>query len=185
MTTGADGRSEGDSSPGRVGGKKRHPGPGARSAARLAAIQALYQIDIAGATAEGALREFERRGGGGVIESDALMAADRALFGRILEGVTAREAEIDGHVVATLAADWPLARLEVLLRAILRAGAYELMAEADVPARVVITEYVNLGHAFFGDKETGLVNGVLDRLARRLRLAEMEAAADGGRAPRG
>jgi N utilization substance protein B len=185
MTPGAERRADGDPGPARSGRKGRRAGPGARSAARLAAVQALYQIELTGATTEGALDEFERRGSGGIIESDAQLAVDRALVRCILEGVGTRAAEIDGYVEEALTAAWPLARLEVLLRAILRAGAYELLVGADVPARVVISEYVNLGHAFFGDKETGLVNGVLDRLARRLRLAEMEAAADGGLAPRG
>lgn len=185
MTAGSERHAEDSPGPARGGRKGRHVGPGARSAARLAAVQALYQVEVADATIEGALDEFERRGSGGVIESDALLAADRALVGRILEGVTARTAEIDGYVEEALVAGWPLARLEVLLRAILRAGAYELVQELDVPARVVIAEYVNLAHAFLGDKETGFVNGVLDRLARRLRLAEMESTANGGRAPHG
>ncbi len=185
MTAGAERRADDDPGPARAGGGGRQAGPGARSAARLAAVQALYQMELTGATTEAALEEFERRGSGGIIESDATLAADRALVGRILEGVTASAAEIDCHVEDALATEWSLPRLEVLLRAILRAGACELLLEADVPARVIVAEYVNLAHAFFGDKETGLVNGVLDRLARRLRLSEMEAAADGGRAPRG
>ena len=81
--------------------------------------------------------------------------------------------DVDGIVAASLPADWPLARLESVLRAILRAGCYELLARSDVPARVVINEYVEVAHAFFSGKEPGLANGVLDRLARTLRGADL------------
>ncbi len=141
-----------------------------RSAARLAAVQALYQIELTGGSAANVVREFlmHRFGGG---EDDTPGAADEALFADLVEGASARRDELDRQISAVLTPDWPLARLEVILRAILRAGAYELIARPDVPARVAISEYIDIAHAFFAGKEPGLVNGVLDALARTFRPA--------------
>lgn len=144
-----------------------------RPGARLAAVQALYEIDLTGVTPKEALEEFDRRGSGGMLEDDALLAADRPLFVRIVKGVFGRSKELDGLLDPVLAEGWTVARLEVVLRSILRAGAYELLARPDIPARVVVSEYVDIAHAFLNDKETGLVNGVLDRLARSLRAEEL------------
>lgn len=144
-----------------------------RRAARLAAVQALYEIDLIGVTPKEVLAEFDRRGSGGMLEDGALLAADRPLFARIVKGVFGRSKDLDEMLDRVLSEGWTVARLEVVLRAILRSGAFELLARQDVPVRVVVSEYVGIAHAFLSDKETGLVNGVLDRLARHLRPAEM------------
>ena len=155
----------------------------ARSAARLAAAQLLYQVELSGEPARAALDEFDRAGM--AIEPGATLEADREFVRRIVMGVAERRDELDGLIAAALAERLSLERLEVLLRTVLRAGAFELLACPDVPARVVVAEHVAVAGAFYAGKETGLVNGVLDRLARRLRPAEMEAAGDAGPAAAG
>lgn len=147
-----------------------------RTAARLASAQALYQVDLTGVSAERALTEFleHRMEEGG--ESGAPSNMDRRLFVRIMRGAVARLDDLDDMIQASLAENWTLARLDAVLRAILRAAAYELAAEGKTPARVVINEYVNVAHAFFEGKEPGFVNGVLDRLARVVRADEMETS---------
>ncbi len=146
----------------------RQPAGRRRSAARLAVVQALYQIEIAGAPVETVISEFLRDG----IDPDHRGVFDEALFADIVRGASARLAELDLRIGEVLTPDWPLERLENVLRAILRAGTYELAARIDVPAPVVISEYLDIAHAFFAGKEPGLVNGVLDRLARSLRPGE-------------
>jgi len=143
-----------------------------RTAARLAAVQALYQIEIADAPVEAVIREFVNFRLGHEGDDERLGDADPAFFTALVRGVAARAAAIDPLIRAALTPDWPLERLEAVLRAIVRAGAYELADCADVPAAVVISEYLDIGHAFFAGKEPGLVNGVLDRLARELRPDE-------------
>jgi N utilization substance protein B len=96
-------------------------------------------------------------------------AVDEGLFAELVEGTAARREDIDRGISSALTPDWPLERLEIILRAILRAGVYELLARPQVPAPVIISEYLDIAHAFFAGKEPGLVNGVLDRLARTLR----------------
>ena len=151
-----------------------------RSVARLAAVQALYQLDMSqsetGTTSgevEKVIREFARYRLGQEIDGDRLGEADEPLFADIVRGTVSRRRDIDGMLRDALSAEWPLDRLETILRAILRAGAYELLARADVPARVVVNEYIDVAHAFFAGREPSLVNGVLDRLARMVRPAEM------------
>lgn len=161
---------------GRRPGEGRPGARGRRTAARLAAVQALYQMELGGATAEAVIREFDRHRLGQEIDGARYAEADRALFADLVRGVSAERDELDRLLGTALSADWPVDRLEAVLRAVLRAGAYELLRRAEVPPRVVINEYVGVADAFFGDKETGLVNGVLDRLARTLRPAEMGAA---------
>ncbi|HMK66977.1 MAG TPA: transcription antitermination factor NusB [Stellaceae bacterium] len=156
-------------------------GPGKRSLARLAAVQALYQIELGGEAPDAVIAEFTAHRLGREIDGDRYAEADRAFFADIVKGCTERRADIDGILSAALPADWPLARLESVLRAILRAGAFELLARGDVPARVVINEYVEVAHAFFSGKEPGMANGVLDRLARSLRAEELAGSSrDGG-----
>src|SRR5262249_27878485 len=99
--------------------------------------------------------------------------ADQAMFADIVRGASSRLRDIDGMIASALSPEWPIERLETVLRAILRAGAYELMARTDVPPRVAISEYLDVAHAFFGGKEPARVNGVLDRLAHVLRQGEM------------
>jgi N utilization substance protein B len=140
-----------------------------RGAARLAAVQALYQIELAQAPIEAVIGEFSQDGLRHDIESDGEADAfDAALFADIVRGAVKRQGELDAAISGALTPDWPIERLETVLRAILRAGAYELMARPDVPVPVVISEYLEIGHAFFAGKEPGLINGVLDKLARTL-----------------
>jgi N utilization substance protein B len=160
-----------------------------RSVARLLAVQALYQIEInriapTDPGIEGVVGEFVRDRLGKEIEGENYGEADRKLFVDIVRGVSARQAEIDPAISSALSAEWPIQRLETILRAILRAGTYELLARTDIPPRVIINEYVDIAHAFFAGKESGLVNGVLDRLARGLRAGEA-GCEPGGAAPAG
>ncbi len=151
-----------------------------RTAARLAAVQALYQIEINGGTVDGVIGEFVRHRLGQEGEGENFGEVDQTLFADIVRGTMARASDLDGMISSVLTPDWPLDRLEVILRAVLRVGAYELFARVDVPARVVISEYLDISHAFFAGKEPGLVNGVLDRLARTLRPDEVREHRSGG-----
>ncbi|HZB91264.1 MAG TPA: transcription antitermination factor NusB [Stellaceae bacterium] len=151
-----------------------------RSIARLAAVQALYQIDLSGAPAEQVIGEFLNHRLGHEIDGERYGKADPALFAEIVRGAIARRADLDRALSGALTPDWPLERLETVLRAILRAGAFELMARSDVPAPVAINEYLDIAHAFFAGKEPGLVNGVLDRLAQVLRPDEVADGRRGG-----
>lgn len=151
--------------------------PAERSAARLAAVQALYQMDLSGKTVVDALAEFETFWIGREVEGIEFQPSDNAFFRNILSGVVSNQREIDVKVDKALAEGWPLARIEAVLRAILRAGCYELIYRKDVPARVVITEYVDVTHSFYDADEPGLVNAVLDALTREVRAGELEKKA--------
>ncbi|MGB8843304.1 MAG: transcription antitermination factor NusB [Aliidongia sp.] len=155
----------------RVKGRASRSG-GPRSAARLAAVQALYQVELTGVSGTVVTAEFVKYWLGREIDGDEYLPADETLFRTIVAGVIEHQAELDPVISAVLTAEWPLERLETILRAILRAAAFELAQRIDTPARVVITEYVDIAHAFFTGKEPGLINGVLDRMARRCRAAE-------------
>jgi N utilization substance protein B len=144
----------------------------ARRAARLAAIQALYQMELTGVDAETVAEEFAMYRFGREPEMLALGEPDEAFFADIVRGVPHRQEEIDAAITQCLASDWRLSRVDSILRAILRAGAYELIGRPDVPVKVVIDEYVELSHAFFFDEESAFVNAALDRLAHRKRAAE-------------
>ena len=146
----------------------------ARSVARLAAVQALYQMEVAGAGVEGVIREFRDHRFGAHLEGDpeapVLAEADEPFFAELVRGVVARQAEVDAAVQKRLASNWKLARLDATARALLRAGAYELIAEPATPVEVVIDEYVELAKAFFdGPTEPGFVNAALDGVARDVR----------------
>jgi N utilization substance protein B len=143
-----------------------------RSAARLAAAQALYQMEVAEKSLPDILAEFESHWIGQEVEGEQYNQAEVAFFRDIVSGVLNDQVAIDQRVDATLAADWPLRRVEALMRAILRAACYELRSRADVPARVVIVEYVDVAGAFFGAEESGMINAVLDALAREARPQE-------------
>ncbi len=149
----------------------------ARSAARLASVQALYQMDVTGKTLPDVLAEFETFWIGGEIEGERYNDAELAFFRDVLRGVLADQGPLDRAVDKTLIASWPLARVDSVMRAILRAGAYELKKRKDIPARVVIKEYVDVAGAFFGRDESGMINAVLDALARGFRDDEFEAKA--------
>jgi transcription antitermination protein NusB len=143
-----------------------------RSSARLGAVQALYQMDIAGTDLAEVLAQFGAGRMGEIFEDGECGEADFAFLKDIVEGVVREQHGIDRAVQDHLAAAWKLGRLDSTLRAVLRAGAYELMFRPDVPARVSITEYVDVAHAFFEAEEPRVVNGVLDALARAHRPAE-------------
>jgi transcription antitermination protein NusB len=156
-------------------------GAGRRGLARLAAVQALYQIELTSADPGAVVGEFLSHRLGREIDGDQYAEADRGFFADLVNGCSERRTDVDGIVASALPPDWPLPRLESVLRAILRAGCFELLARTDVPARVVINEYVEIAHAFFSGKEPGMVNGVLDRVARTLREAELSGTGrDGG-----
>src|SRR5918992_1153619 len=144
-----------------------------RSAARLAAVQALYQMDVSGKGVIDALAEFEAFWLGREVEGVSFKQAENAFFRDILAGVVREQRPIDGKIDAALAAGWPLKRIEAVLRAILRAGAYELLYRKDIPARVAISEYVEVAHGFYAEDEPGLVNAVLDAVARDVRGNEL------------
>jgi transcription antitermination protein NusB len=148
-----------------------------RSAARLAASQALYQMEIADKGLNDILAEFEAHWLGQEIEGDAYTPADLAFFRDVVSGVQRDQLPIDRALDDTLADGWPLRRVEALMRAILRAALYELRNRPDVPARVAVTEYVDVAAAFFGREESGMINAVLDALARQTRPAEFASNA--------
>ncbi|MDB5570259.1 MAG: nusB [Hyphomicrobiales bacterium] len=143
-----------------------------RAAARLAAVQALYQMEVAAKGINEILAEFETHWIGGEIEGVQYEHADVEFFREVLRGVLEDQVAIDRETDAALQHGWPLRRVEAVMRAVLRAGVYELRQRRDVPARVVITEYVDVAAAFLGKEEVGMINAVLDRLARKLRERE-------------
>lgn len=150
-----------------------HPRPAnQRGAARLAAVQALYQMDLGGATLPDVVAEFETHRLGKELDGEQYRDADASFFREIVSGVVAEQRDIDPAIDAALTSDWPLQRVDATLRAILRAGAFELAHRRDVPARVVITEYVDVANAFFEGEVPGMVNAVLDALARQFRPGE-------------
>ena len=172
--------------------EKIKPGPltrnSERSAARLAAVQALYQMDVAGTDLNDVLSEFrdgyfsgasidgKDEGGNAVsgeIENEEPRALDHAFLTDILSGVLKGQGEMDPIIDEQLREGWRLNRIDSILRAILRSGTFELKERADVPVAVIIDEYLNIAHAFFEKDEPRVVNGVLDKLARRLRSGDL------------
>ena len=147
-----------------------------RGAARLAAVQALYQMDIAGTGSNDILAQFESHWIGREVEGDQYLPVEAAFFREIVKGVVREQRSLDPLIDATLAQSWPLKRVEAILRAVLRAGAFELGHRTDVPARAVVAEYVDIANAFVDREETGMVNAVLDQLARKLRAGEFRTA---------
>jgi N utilization substance protein B len=144
-----------------------------RSAARLAIVQALYQMEVAGKGINEILAEFETHWIGREIEGVQYKPAELAFFRDVLQGVLANQRMIDQHIDRALAGGWPLQRVDAVMRAILRAGAFELHGRKDVPARVVIKEYVDVAGAFLEPTESGMINAVLDRVAREARPGEL------------
>ncbi len=141
----------------------------ARAAARLAAVQALYQHDMEATPLAKLLHEFHQHRLGGTIEDAQLAEADVDFFDDVVQGAIARVHEIDTTIAAKLATGWTLDRLDKPMKAILRAGTYELLARADVPVGAAITEYVDVAHAFYEKREAGFVNGLLDAIAKDAR----------------
>ncbi len=147
----------------------------ARSAARLAAVQALYQMEVADTDWRTVREEFETHRLGAEIEGAHYREADIGFFREILEGVVADQVAIDQLTNRALVAKWPLGRIDATLRALFRAAGYEITARPDIPPRVVIGEYVDIAKAFFTEgKEAKFVNAVLDHMAREARAEEME-----------
>jgi N utilization substance protein B len=141
----------------------------ARAAARLAATQALYQHEMKAVAVAPLLHEFHQHRLGATIEDAEYAEAEVDFFDDIVKGAIARQGEIDTAISGKLAQGWALERLDRSMRAILRAGTYELLARADVPTATVITEYVDVANAFFDKREAGFVNGLLDAIAKDVR----------------
>jgi len=146
-----------------------------RSAARLGAVQALYQMDLSGSDVGETLAQFSSRASGENFEDGQCGEADYRHLKEVVDGVVREQKAIDPTVDKILDKDWPLHRLDSTVRAILRAGAYELMFMERVPAKVAISEYVDVADAFFGAEEPRFVNGVLNKLAREARPKEFSA----------
>jgi len=143
-----------------------------RSAARLAAVQALYDMDITGQTVEQVLDDFLKNGildQGEAEAEERLVNIDPRMFAEIVRGAAANCQDLDTMIGEVLSGDWSPERLESVLRAILRAGAFELAHRPDVPMKVAITEYVDVAYAFYSGPEPGLVNAVLDRIGKVVR----------------
>ncbi len=147
-----------------------------RGAARLAAVQALYQMDIGGSGINDIFAEFESHWLGNEVEGDQYLPAEQAFFRDIVSGVVRDQTKLDPLIDDALSKGWPLKRIDAILRAVLRAGSYELEHRLDIPARVVVSEYVDVAHAFVEKDETGLVNAVLDQIARQFRTSEFTRA---------
>lgn len=141
----------------------------ARSAARLAAVQALYQHDMEQTELRFLLDEFHLHRLGAEIEDAEYLAADVAFFDDVVQGAIARRDEIDALLTGKLAQGWSVARLDKTMLQILRAGAYELLARKDVAVGTIINEYLDVAHAFFDAREAKFVNGVLDAVAKSVR----------------
>jgi N utilization substance protein B len=146
-----------------------------RSSARLAAVQALYQMEVTGKGLNEILEEFETWWIGQEVEGEQYKPAEIAFFRSVVSGVLENQVGIDRAVDQTLSEGWPLRRIEALMRAILRGGAFELLHRGDIPARVAINEYVDVAGAFFDRDEAGMINAVLDALARKARAKEFTA----------
>ncbi|MEM6945282.1 MAG: transcription antitermination factor NusB [Pseudomonadota bacterium] len=146
----------------------------ARSAARLAAVQALYQMEIAGTSLAEVRREFETHRIGAEIEGATYAEADIDHFRDVLGGAVKGQVRIDQMTDRALVEKWPLGRIDATLRALFRAAGHELLARADIPVKVVIGEYLDVAKAFFSGKEPGLVNGVLDHMAREARPGSLQ-----------
>ncbi|MCQ0989470.1 transcription antitermination factor NusB [Jiella marina] len=140
-----------------------------RGAARLAAVQALYQMDVGGSNLLETVAEYESFRLGREIDGEQYRAADAAWFRDIVSGVVRQQTAIDPLIHGALPTDWPLARLDTTLRAILRAGVFEIKQRLDVPVAVIVNEYIDVARAFYTEEEPALVNAVLDRIARQSR----------------
>ena len=151
---------------------ERNKDRGSRSAARLGAVQALYQIDATGAARAEVIAEFLEHRLGREVDGELYKAADTRFFTEIVGGTVERLAEVDDIMASAVSKAWPLDRLEAIMKAVLRAAIYELVARPDVPPKVVINEYVDVAHAFFEGREPGFVNAVLDHVARQLGVGQ-------------
>ena len=141
-----------------------------RGAARLAAVQALYQMDVGGTGVLEVVAEYETHRLGQELDGDTYLKADASWFRSIVSGVVREQVRLDPLIGSALQDDWALSRLDSTVRAILRAGTFEILDRKDVPVPVIVTEYVEIAQAFFGDDEPKLVNAVLDRIAKQVRV---------------
>ena len=144
-----------------------------RSAARLAAIQALYEMELTGHRVDIVLNEFSIRGATAELDGETI-PAEPALFADLVRGVNERSEDLDRMLGATLSGGRTVERLEILMRSILRAGAYELVARGDIDPPLTISEYLTVASAFFTGTEPAFVNGVLDKLAQTLRGDDLD-----------
>lgn len=166
----------------RAPGRRRGQGSpiARRRAARLAAVQALYEIELAQASTETVLADVLRNRLGWEVDGERYVAADPALLSSIVRGARARRPELESLLNAAQGAKAKPGRMELLIRTILYAGLYELVAHPEVTARIIISEYVDIGHAFFAGREPGMINGILDHAARRLRAVELDGRVSSG-----
>jgi len=147
-----------------------------RGAARLAAVQALYQMDVAAKGLNEIFAEFESHWLGREVEGSQYLPAEAAFFREVVGGVVRDQRRLDPIIDAALSKGWPLKRIEALMRAVLRAGLYELDQRRDIPTRVIVSEYVDVAGALVDKDETGMVNAVLDQLGRQVRSGEAEGS---------
>lgn len=140
-----------------------------RAGARLAAVQALYQMEQTGQSARSVIADFMEDRLGLNDEGEPVEEADPDLFKSVVEGVVDRQEQIDGAIMKRLAEGWKIERLDATSRAILRAGAYELIADISLPSQIILDEYVSLAHAFFEGSEPKFINGLLDNVSRDVR----------------
>jgi len=175
-------------SPPEVGSKKRprHRATVRHSAARLAAVQAVYQLEMTDSSTGNVIDEFVgHRLGQADVEASRGANANEALFKELVRGVEIRTDEVKDIIEPLLASGWTYDRLDVILRCILRLGTFEMLSRIEVPAKVIIREYVDLANAFFSESEPGVVNGILDRVARNTRPGELESRDDKSASPVG
>lgn len=143
-----------------------------RGSARLAAVQAIYQMDLSSAPVSEVVLEYENLRIGQEVDGETYLEADLGWFRGIVSGVVELQKQLDPMINDALPDGWPLSRIDTLLRAVMRSGSFELLKRKDVPAKVVINEYLDVAKAFFDEDEPRLVNGVLNRIARELRKDE-------------
>jgi N utilization substance protein B len=151
-----------------------------RRAARLAAIQALYELSINGGDVEDLIIEHVQNRPGALFANDSFVEVDQDLFADVVRGTCRWRQQVDEKLATLLTGSWSLSRLDRILRDLLACAAYELLYRKDIPVRVVLNEYLDLAHAFFAEQEPGMVNGVLDRLAREVRAGEFSDSGDDG-----
>jgi N utilization substance protein B len=151
-----------------------------RRASRLAAVQALYQMELSGARADDAIADQALREPDPETEGKVRAKIDQVFFGELVRGVRDRRDDIDRMIDGALAQGWAIARLDAVLRATLRAGVCEMLTRGDIDAPVIINEYVEIAKSFFDGSEPKITNGVLDKLAKILRNGDAEIGGDAG-----
>jgi len=153
---------------GKTGDRKTVAKANMRSAARLAAVQALYQMDIGGQKLDDVMAQFAPRQSGGELDGEQYLPADVDFLHQIVKGVVKNQLRIDPAINSALSDEWPVTRIDATLRAMLRAATFELLFRRDIPPRVVMSEYVDVANAFYDGEVPAMLNAVLDRIARDL-----------------